>query len=615
MSDDYKISLIDLNNDTIEFLCNKMKIKIYLEIINFINKDNNYEYFKLLFINFIKEFKIIKDFLYISTNIYINNSFELNLDDDNELSSLITKIEVYNLSIDDDTIKKNINYYKKYNNLEYIIFLIYHDYIINTYQTDTNYYKLPSIINKYILKDVNNYYANDSLYYIYTYIKINEKISKETYLLHMNKIIQCIFLTNYIDIKNTYAITCINIFLYKMYILNENKTLDENKKKEEKAKIILTLLSRLLLQTNTFYLNNYTNFLRIKSPNIATTSPLSDVETTSPLSDVETTSSSSDVETTSSSSDVETTSLSSDVETTSPSSDVPTTYPLPIPSEIYIHEDDILSTQINIKLLQDIEHIPYSNERILVIITNYLKEKYNNEEWNNTTIQKFFKLINEKINIDNISILSQICLIIILILYILYFKTNFNILDDLFLNLQNLKLDLEKLFYKINKKKINDELYIELIINIRHIYDYIIDYKQVNINSKNTLFKYLDIILKILDKIIDDKKGGTTTKPLTNFIDIFKNLLNQITDFNKFIAFKNKLYDYNNCDKIEEINFIDDPTTTKLTLPTMGGSFIIEDIEDKLTLNDPTYLLNYIPMNNCKRNMLMKFIEKELEEI
>ena len=91
-----------------------------------------------------------------------------------------------------------------------------------------------NLIDKYNIKKIN-------------YDNYDNNIKKK-----FKKIIQAIFLTNYIDINNIYTITCINIYLYHTKTNNSYNIYYLN-----------ALIARLLLLTNTFYLNNYTNYLRI----------------------------------------------------------------------------------------------------------------------------------------------------------------------------------------------------------------------------------------------------------------------------------------------------------------------------------------------------------------
>ena len=611
MSEDKEISLINLNNDTIEFLCNRMKIKIYLEIMNFINDNDNYTYFKILFINFIPIFKKLKEFYHI----YHKSSDEIKESIQFSISSFTSKITTYNDLItkfntfEKDKLQINITNYsglvsdaKVDINLEYIIFLIVYDYI-TTYNTSSsveydqlsvyiyNKYKMPTgIETNTTLKssDILKYYIDLSFYYIKVYNSIHELIPKKNYLLYMQKIIRCIFLSNYIDIKNTYAMTCINIFLYKMHEL-EKETINEMDKKDKKAKIILTLLARLLLQTNTFYLNNYTNYLHIKYYNQLPN-----------LSEDSYSDSGSD--------------LDEDLVF------VPEPVPEPV-SENKIQEDVLPSESDKILLHNLIEFqtndMGFFNKVMIYLDNIYSPINFSNDSTSNTFYLNISNANNS--NIDNKkSVFKNIFLIIILINYMfIYF---INILDN-YKFLIELKTNLFKCYNYLNSNKsyaISDhELLNNIKLNVQEIYNKIKEIKEIKektIKNKHdeNIIKYLELILQILQKIIAiDLTGGAPENRIINFIAIYKTLINKI-NLEQLINFKKILYNNTideQCDKIEYINYIKNDTNEDISLQHFGGSFIIEDENDSLFLKDPTYLLNYIPMNNCKRNKLISFIE------
>ena len=609
MSEDKEISLINLNNDTIEFLCNRMKIKIYLEIMNFINDNDNYTYFKILFINFIPIFKKLKEFyhIYHKSSDEIKESIQFSFTSEiTTYKDLITKFEdlpnkIHNYSGLVSDAKVDIN-------LEYIIFLIVYDYI-TTYNTSSsvgydllsvyiyNKYKMPTgieIDKTLVSSDILKYYIDLSFYYIKVYNSIHELIPKKNYLLYMQKIIRCIFLSNYIDIKNTYAMTCINIFLYKMHEL-EKETINEMDKKDKKAKIILTLLARLLLQTNTFYLNNYTNYLHIKYynqlPNLS-----------------------------------EDSGSDSDSDSDSVLDEDSVFVPEPV-SENEIQED-VLPSEDDKNLLRQLIILPTNDMVFFKEIMEYLDNIYLSINFSKDSTSNTFYLNISNANNSNInnkqSVFKNIFLIIILIYYM--FNYFINILDEYeYQFLIELKTNLFDFYNYLDSNKyynILPELYDKIKLNAQEIYNKINKIKEIREKTeKQTLekqtrdeniIKYLELILKILRKIIYiDIMGGAPENRIINFIAIYKTLINKI-NLEQLINFKKILYNNTideQCDKIEYINYIKNDTNEDISLQHFGGSFIIEDENDSLFLKDPTYLLNYIPMNNCKRNKLISFIE------
>jgi hypothetical protein len=247
-----EITYIKFNNSKIEYLLNNMKIKILLEILNFITKDNIKDFY-ILFLFFnkdTKDTKDAKDATKDTTKDYIKKMYiEQYKDDYNDILSefdYIIFIILFRISID------NISSVS--------------DVIINR--------KIDEIVDSYINNNnskLNTYYKNIVKIYIkyyemqYNLTKTTDEYKNKIYL-ETIKIIKYLFLTTYIDINNTYALYCINIYLYYMKkFTNDNKddTININNKKRE----ILVLLARLLLQTNTFYLNNYTNYLQINYKN------------------------------------------------------------------------------------------------------------------------------------------------------------------------------------------------------------------------------------------------------------------------------------------------------------------------------------------------------------
>jgi hypothetical protein len=279
MSDINYISNDDV--DTTEYLCNKMKIFIFFEIINFIKKDNNYEYFKLLFFSFNNNLNNVRNFYYNyynpinnirnDYNIYNKNKtyiFSDNLFDDivefknNSDDNIITMNELFELKPE---LQEDITNFK----LDYITFII----LNNIYNIQKDIQKIKNIITSYIPNEYIDLYLRIDTYRILFY-NHNNIYNKKEYLKYMIKIIKCIFLTNYIDINNIYAMTCLNIYLFKMNIIikkikecpkNEIEKLE--KLNIEKVNIIITLLARLLLETNSFYLNNYADNLNINYTN------------------------------------------------------------------------------------------------------------------------------------------------------------------------------------------------------------------------------------------------------------------------------------------------------------------------------------------------------------
>ena len=278
------IGKISLNNESVDFLCNKMKIDIYLEILKFIDdiKDNNNLYILFMFLDD-KINKAIKNYyMYICLSNYKINVFKYHsmftLFTDNIKDYNITEIEeLINLNYENEN-EYNKNIYDNYrefienyienNKFDYILFIIIYEIIKLNFIVDFANNK--ANIN-YIKDKIKKYFDNEVLIDHYTYLSISyiygynylitlfdyNDNEKDIYFLKIKDIIKYIFLTNYINIDNTYAMICINIYLYQLNELGSSITI------KEKEKIIITLLSRLLLQTNTFYLNNYTNYLNI----------------------------------------------------------------------------------------------------------------------------------------------------------------------------------------------------------------------------------------------------------------------------------------------------------------------------------------------------------------
>ena len=602
MSDD--ISLINLNTDTIEFLLNKMKIKIYLEILNFINTEDNYLYFTHLFIYFFKEFKDLHKIFYIFYIAEIINNTPLAYQEFNNevvnlnrnsstfktLKTLKKEINEINEIINkNDIIKIDIQSYLNDNldKLDYNIFILLCDIISDKRKLTID--KVIHIISKYVnIKELyqkflynkireddkyNQYkYHKDLIHvYMYTYnlITNNNLITKKEYLRVIKIILKCIFLTNYIDINYSYAMTCINIYLYKMHELSVNNNNNNNK-----ALIILALLARLLLQTNTFYLNNYTNYLQIQTSNIRYTNKNIDIEKIKEIIEYQQT------------------------------------------------EDDDENYD---SFISNIQYVlkTYYNIDTHDIIENDMKQ--------------FIYIINK--NINNFNNLKQLILLILVLKYI-----SINI-DERYKNLQeqiitfieNIKIYVimnngieDKIKNNINEiySTLNELLYSELcvyinsnnlsdsfinIINTHYINTYFVNidiiHNDVIIKLHNeddmNKFKILYYLIKIID-IIDINNYS-----LTNFISIYKNIFDKIalTKFKQLrLTFYNN-YCKNYPEKISYINNYnikggDDDINDKIQL--------LETNEYKFTLKDPTYLLNHIPMFNCKRIILIRFITTEL---
>jgi hypothetical protein len=544
------ISYIKFNNNSVNFLLNKMKIKLFLEVMNFIDT-NDINNFALLFIFFNKDVKKFVKYHYIFNNLpsddmniknilfpnyesylieYTINELEI-LDKLNSLDEL-KRLDTYDkvikdktkdeLNIIDDILNSYVSTYNNFltNNLdkfEYILFIIIYETIITKE-------KLDNILEKYIDKSLKlyNYYLNllKSYKYGYDYFKLDKLTLKIKS--NIKKIIKYIFLTNYIDINNTYTIYCINIYLYEMKKLNKTK-----------ETIIITLLARLLLQTNTFYLNNYTNYLNI---------------------------------------------------------------------DFSIDDEDIDDKSF-------IENIDTKNkDTINELINKYINEKYKIENITDYDINEIFIKFNNIIISNIINVKNNIILLILLC--ILYLKSDIKKDDkddkdanDLIQDIFDLALNIFKQsFISDDNIKIINE-YKEKIKTNKYL-NFAINFNKQKVEEK--IFYLLNQILSNIlntDKIIDIR-----------FIDIYKTIIN-IIRFDSFISFKNSLYKtYNDEEPIkfiinEDINVDDD--FLSLSKMIKGGKN--KDINLNFILKDPTYILNHIPMNNSKRNKLIKFIEKNLE--
>jgi hypothetical protein len=527
-----------------------MKIKLFLEVMNFIDT-NDINNFALLFIFFNKDVKKFVKYHYIFNNLpsddmniknilfpnyesylieYTINELEIldKLNSLDELKILDTYDKVIKdktkdeLNIIDDILNSYVSTYNNFltNNLdkfEYILFIIIYETIITKE-------KLDNILEKYIDKSLKlyNYYLNllKSYKYGYDYFKLDKLTLKIKS--NIKKIIKYIFLTNYIDINNTYTIYCINIYLYEMKKLNKTK-----------ETIIITLLARLLLQTNTFYLNNYTNYLNI---------------------------------------------------------------------DFSIDDEDIDDKSF-------IENIDTKNkDTINELINKYINEKYKIENITDYDINEIFIKFNNIIISNIINVKNNIILLILLC--ILYLKSDIKKDDkddkdanDLIQDIFDLALNIFKQsFISDDNIKIINE-YKEKIKTNKYL-NFAINFNKQEVEEK--IFYLLNQILSNIlntDKIIDIR-----------FIDIYKTIIN-IIRFDSFISFKNSLYKtYNDEEPIkfiinEDINVDDD--FLSLSKMIKGGKN--KDINLNFILKDPTYILNHIPMNNSKRNKLIKFIEKNLE--
>ena len=98
MAGNYINYIKDIQSEEIsEAICNNMKIYIFLEIYDFIIKDDNYEYFKILFFNFIKKIKPIKELLYINDDYYRHSTNnENNIDNIELIKKILLNIDKNN---------------------------------------------------------------------------------------------------------------------------------------------------------------------------------------------------------------------------------------------------------------------------------------------------------------------------------------------------------------------------------------------------------------------------------------------------------------------------------------------------------------------------------------
>jgi hypothetical protein len=484
-----------------EIICDRLKRFIYLEIINNIE---NFKDIAILLLNKIDNNYLLFEMDYILYNWCISGNY---------------KIPLYHyVQGTIDFFGNNTSIKDEYNNL----------------------------IDKYNIKKI-------------TYDNYDNNIKKK-----FKKIIQAIFLTNYIDINNIYAITCINIYLY------HTKT-----DKSYNIYHLNALIARLLLLTNTFYLNNYTNYLRIsynKKKDIS-----------------------------------------------------------------FLDEYTFI---INIKYDLLIIHL---NEYLMKIV-----EQFNIFE--NTEYIDYYSIIDEnskKIIYDNLR------KSLIIIIYCIF--------DELVLTNEQTKInnycenDINNCIYILiciyNKIKDKDKyedkykkiilfiLIILLIFNstiitykeLKYLYTYFViqlDDNKLNIIPlkdkliNNSTKNYNNTINAILNDTIFGSISGGAGDNDTNINEqysIFKNIIEKI-DIKSFNTFKEK---FNTCSGQElekqNIKYIKNNIEKGIEFDKLliKGGFSEEiTLPDTkiLSYKNPTYLLNYIPMNNCKRLQLIKFIKDRLDK-
>ena len=202
------VDIINISDNEIniaDILCNRIKLYIYAEIIDYIEEDP-----------------------YINYIYFLNFYLTIKKDEKDELIIL----------------HKDYDYIAfLYTMFNHGVFELYEPNLIFGEENNEIKEKYEDLIKKFTLT------SNDI---INTHKKITDKNAINIILKNLRLILKSIFLTNYIDINNTYAMTCLNIYLYETY---------NNKKSRFYAMVIL--IARLLLQTNTFYLNNYTTYLRM----------------------------------------------------------------------------------------------------------------------------------------------------------------------------------------------------------------------------------------------------------------------------------------------------------------------------------------------------------------
>jgi hypothetical protein len=515
MADDEEITLIQLfeqDMDIADILCNRMKFYIYTEIIDCIQQSEDLIYFFNIFYTYNNELIILnKEYDYITFLYTIINSgvFEI--------------VEITYLKL---LFQGNENLQEKYQNI-ITNFNINSSHIIEYKRKFKNYNK----------KEINKILKNLKL------------------------ILKSIFLTNYIDINNIYAITCLNIYLYKT-----------NKSSVNKIKEIVILLGRLLLLTNVFYLNNYTKYLRISYNNYKLPDYKLEKNEFKETFDKEQL----------------TIFLNKSLKD--------------IIDNINKKEYDKLSSNLN-----------FSLQTIIFLIFN--KEYYENNENNEN---------NEKIKIN-----KYILTLININKYILensfsgkYFKINLFVLFILlYYSPLSEKFLLDKhLVYFFIPTEENKKIITPTIKDIYNKIKSINDDISINIVS----------IIKIIFPEIIDKSGGGTDEITYNNIYIFNKISSKMT-INTFNEFKNIFtnIDMKKCNE-QKIKYIKNNKNIDFNKYLLGGNgngndndnnngndklIIGGELLDTLNLNykDPTYLLNYIPMDNCKRLKLLDFIKNQIK--
>ena len=489
-----------------EIICDRLKRFIYLEII--INIEN-FKDIAMLLLNKNDDNYLLFKMDYILYNWCISGDY---------------KIPLYNTVPGTiDFFGNNTNIKDEYNNL----------------------------IDKYNIKEIN-------------YHNYDNNIKKK-----FKKIIQAIFLTNYIDINNIYTITCINIYLYHTKTNNSYNIYYLN-----------ALIARLLLLTNTFYLNNYTNYLRISYNKKKDISFLDDYR--------------------------------------------------------FI---------INIKYDLLINHL---NEYLMKIV-----EQFNIFE--NTEYIDYYSIIDDNskfIIYDNLR--KSLIIIIYCIFDELVLTNEKKQIDDYCDNdINNCIYILICIYNKIkDKDKYEDKyedkykkiilfiLIILLIFNstiitykeLKYLYTYFViqlDDNKLNIKPlkdkliQNSTKNYNNAINTIFGSIFGSISGGTgnddTDTDINEQYSIFKNIIEKI-DINSFNTLKEKI---NTCSGKElekqNIKYIENNIEKGIEFDKL---LIKGGFSEKITLPDtkilsyknPTYLLNYIPMNNCKRLKLIEFIKDRLDK-
>ena len=515
------VDIINISDNEIniaDILCNRIKLYIYAEIIDYIEEDP-----------------------YINYIYFLNFYLTIKKDEKDELIIL----------------HKDYDYIAfLYTMFNHGVFELYEPNLIFGEENNEIKEKYEDLIKKFTLT------SNDI---INTHKKITDKNAINIILKNLRLILKSIFLTNYIDINNTYAMTCLNIYLYETY---------NNKKSRFYAMVIL--IARLLLQTNTFYLNNYTTYLRMSYNDIIPKFTFDDLKIKDIINNQELNKKLNKCFLT----------LFNDFNNVKINSEILKESLKTIISSIYDIDINKCNTKIDNISITLQENIILNNYiSVLIIIFKDIK----NYSKSLNKLEKYIKII--------------LFIFFVLLYKLPLFEKNFE--DKTFTNNY---LKFFQLPTNENKDKIKS--------NIIELYDKIYlmkDEKSINI------IEIIEIIFP--DVVKTEKNGGGYIEADNNTnIKIFNYIIKKIDidTFNKFSNIFKKYNDKIKCNQ-EKISYKENTNNIDFINLLLGGGNNeliiggnINDIKDTLQLNysNPIYLLNYIPMNNCKRHELLNYIKK-----